>query len=194
MTISSFETKRGKILTFVKKYHSKCTRKGPAEEDWHHADRVSWLLELILRENGEFNQVSGVAALAALGHDLVEDTRAKETEIKKVFGKEGFIIIEGMTNRKGDKIVGEYVKQVCLAPELVRLVKLSDLFDNCASILYNLDRIGGAWTKKVYLPIVTPMATEIVKTTFEEYPETGATLKNAMQAIFKTLVQNTSTK
>ncbi|MBI2109479.1 MAG: hypothetical protein HYT93_04950 [Parcubacteria group bacterium] len=168
----------GKELQFVKKKHGGRFRARGVPE-WYHLARVSNVLEIVLRRTKEGNpKERRTIVAAALGHDVLEDTDATEEEIVKIFGKKGLTLILGMTNRWGDGEKKRYVRQVVSAPEGVRLIKLSDLYDNITSVVYNLDTLGLSWTHSYFLPIVTPMRKAILKTKFSHFKKTAEILKS----------------
>lgn len=144
---------------------------------WHHLLRVSNLLNYTLAETkeGPANE-RFIIPLSALGHDLLEDTNANEEEIASLFSERGLALIRGMTNRLGDKNHGPYIKYMVRAEEAVRLIKLSDLYDNFASVAYNLALLGIPWTRTFFLPIVRPMQARIVTTKFFVYKKSAARL------------------
>ncbi len=165
-----------RALAFVQKHHAGQMRAGgmPA---WHHLLRVSNLLNQIFEKTKE-----GAAGerflipIAALGHDLLEDTKATEKEIAVIFGDGGLALIKGMTNRLGDKNHGPYIKHMTHAEEAVRLIKLSDLCDNYTSVTYNLALLGIPWTRSFFLPIVKPMHARVRKTKFSKYKRSATIL------------------
>ncbi len=163
-------------LLFVQKRHAGQFRANRVPA-WHHLARVSETLAHVLKETQEGSaQERFLISLAALGHDLLEDTDAKKSEIEKIFGVRGLELIKGMTNWWGDKEKPRYIRQVTRAEEAVRLVKLADLYDNITSVTYNLKILGVRWTTSYFLPIVTPMRRVIVKTKFRRYRKTAKIL------------------
>ncbi len=163
-------------LRFVKEKHKGQFRAGRVPS-WHHLERVSGLLRFALEKNKEGNENKrAIIATAALGHDVLEDTDASEKEVRKIFGEDGYKIIKGMTNRWGDKYKKPYIRQVITSEEAVRIVKLSDLYENYISVAYNLRRLGLKWTRSYFLPIVTPMLAALKKTKFRSYRKTAADL------------------
>lgn len=186
---NSFSQKREKALAFIKKTHKKNVRKGSGVPDWHHLDRVSQCLEFILAETKEGTPKTRESLLlAALGHDALEDTDVAPKKLAEVLGGDALPLIEGMTNRFGDDHPVEYVQQIVKSEEAVRLIKLSDLYDNCTSVIYNMPQLGKKWTEDFFLPIVNPMMKAVLKTSFKTYPETAAHLKSMVQISHKTLL------
>ncbi|MBI5153234.1 MAG: HD domain-containing protein [Parcubacteria group bacterium] len=156
-------------LSFVQKKHRGQKRAGGMPV-WHHLLRVSQLLEYVLTLTNEGTpKERSLIVLSALGHDLLEDTKAKEDEISVLFGKEGLKLIKGMTNTLGDRDHGPYVQHMVETEEAIRLIKLSDLYDNITSVTYNLTLLGEKWTTSFFLPIVIPMHQAVKTTKFPHY-------------------------
>ncbi len=124
----------------------------------------------------------------ALGHDALEDTKIKKDKLSLVLGSDVIPLIERMTNPFGDNHPKEYVRQIINSNEEVRLIKLSDLYDNCTSVVYNMPQLGKKWTETFFLPIVTPMINVITKTSFKTYPQTSKQLKSMVKQSYKTLL------
>lgn len=182
-----YAKKRKEILDFIKLIHAGQVRAGNVPV-WHHLDRVSKLLEIIMEEEAEGTESERqIISLAGLGHDSLEDTDVTEEELQKYFGEEGLKLIVGMTNRFGDEHPEPYVAQVCGANEGVRLIKLSDLYDNCASVIYTLKELGTKWVDNYFLPIVTPMIEAVVKTEFRIYPKSAERFKKMVTTSYAML-------
>jgi hypothetical protein len=142
-------------------------------------------LEVVLNETEEGNKADREdIIIAALGHDLLEDTDASEETVKKVFGERGFVLIEGMTNRFGDDKPEPYATQVSEGEEGVRLIKLSDIIDNCLHATYHLRGLDLRWATDHYFPIVRPMIAALLPTTFTIYPKTAELLKIMASAAY----------
>ncbi len=177
------DKRRADALDFVRRRHGGLPERsdGPA---WRHLDRVSRLLEAVLGDAGEGSaDERAEIAVAALGHDTLEDTPTTADELAAVFGPRGVALIEGMTNRFGDDHPAPYVKQVAGAEEAVRLIKLADLFDNCSGVTYNIGRLGSKWAESYFLPIVEPMIAAVTETGFAVYPRTAARLKDMVRTV-----------
>ena len=160
-------------LLFVQKKHHGHFRGGGMPE-WQHLLRVSELLchTLSATKEGTASEWRMIY-LSALGHDLLEDTKATKKEIGAVFSLRGLALIEGMTNEIGDSDHSAYIQAMTNAEEAVRLIKLSDLYDNFTSVVFNLSFLGPKWTTSFLLPKVTPMHTAIKKTNFIRYKRTA---------------------
>lgn len=176
-------------MELIKRFHGPLQPRSDGPP-WHHLDRVSKLLELVLEGAGEgAPEERETIALAALGHDALEDTPVTEEELVAVFGSRGLALIEGMTNRLGDDHPEEYVAQVAASEEAVRLIKLSDLYDNCASVVYNIPKLGVEWTEGFFLPIVRPMIAALVETDFPTYPKAGERFKQMVKTTHAILLE-----
>lgn len=183
-----FAARREKALELMKKKHAGQTRSGGVPV-WHHLDRVSRTLERVLAETKEGTAEEREAiALAGLGHDSIEDTDVTKAELLEAFGPRGLELIEGMTNRLGDDHPDQYVAQVRASDEGTRLIKLSDLHDNCTHVVYNLAWLGTKWNAEYFLPIVRPMISAIIETKFTAFPQAAERLKNAVRASYATLL------
>ncbi len=144
---------------------------------WHHLLRVSKLLGYILNTTREGSaKERQIIIKSALGHDLLEDTNAKEKEIIKVFTHRGLELVNGMTNTLGDYNHSPYIRRVSRDEEAVRLIKLSDLCDNFTGVAYALTLLGEKWTKSFFLPIVMPMYRALKKTKFRRYNKSAKLL------------------
>lgn len=143
----------------------------------HHLARVSECLLYFLNLNREGTvRERAIISLAALGHDILEDTEVKPDEVKNVFGEKCFKLIWGSTNEWGDQDISPYVRKVTAASEEVRLIKLADLADNITSVAYNIAVLGIEWTTSYFLPIVTPMKEAVRRTSFRRYQKTAQDL------------------
>lgn len=175
--MTTFAEKKAAGQAFVAAIHAGQTRADGSVPAWYHLARVSFVLERVLAETGEGTAEEREAiALAALGHDSLEDTDVEPKELEKRFGARGLQLIEGMTNRLGDDDHGPYVRQVAAAEEAVRLIKLADLYDNLTGVTYDLFVLGSKWTDEWFRPIVEPMIETVLPTAFTTYPRTAERL------------------
>ncbi|HEY9842936.1 MAG: hypothetical protein ACAI44_33455 [Candidatus Sericytochromatia bacterium] len=155
---------------------------------WHHLARVSERLTqlLELHQEGDSEQ-RALISLAALGHDLFEDTDVAEEDVIAVFGPDGYRLIAGMTNEHGDESIEPYVQKMAQEPEAVRLIKLADLCDNVTSVTYNLISLGPRWAREFFLPIVHPMIEMILSAEFTLYARSAQELKSYLRASYALL-------
>ncbi|HVW82725.1 MAG TPA: HD domain-containing protein [Candidatus Paceibacterota bacterium] len=166
-----------KMRTLVTRLHRGRERQD-GTPDSVHVKRVAAILTAALKEAGETPPPKKLATLqcAALGHDLLEDTKATPEEIVRIAGEEALALIEQLTNRWGDDHPAPYVRQVRNAPEEARLVKLADLCDNLSQASMNAAGLGSAWMKGYFLPIVDPSRKAVSSTHFSKYPKTARIL------------------
>jgi len=180
--MTDYIERRNIALALMQKVHTGSIRGNGTVPDWHHLDRVSRVLEMVLADTGEGSvDEREMISLAALGHDALEDTHATRPELVAVFGDRGVALIDGMTNTFGDDHPTAYVAQVVSAEEGVRLIKLSDLYDNCTGVTHELFVKGAAWCEGYFLPIVEPMMDAILPSTFVTYPNAALRLKGMVR-------------
>jgi len=169
-----------KTLVFIKKKHRGQFHAGN-KPVWLHLFRVALMLDTVLRNTKEARAKERQRIVcAALGHDLLEDTTATEKEIRAVFGHHGYEYIFTLTNEWGDTEKRRYVAKVVKADEAVRLIKLSDLYDNISSVAHSISLLGVPWVTGFFLPIVTPMRKALAKTTFTKYRNSAEYLLSAI--------------
>jgi hypothetical protein len=174
---ASYADRHAAALALVKRLHEGQTRSGGVPT-FHHLARVSRVVEHTLAATGEGTLVEREAmAIAALGHDALEDTPATPADLLPVFGERCVTLIQGMTNPLGDHDHGPYVEQVAAAEEAVRLIKLSDLYDNTTGVVYCLFDLGVAWTEGFFLHVTRPMIAALDRTSFTLYPVAAARLR-----------------
>jgi len=165
-----------RALEFVKKKHAGQIRAGNVPA-WHHLVRVSYLLQNLLTQYEEGTpEERDAIIIAALGHDILEDTDATRDEVASIFGDRAAELVWGMTNEWGDGNIAPYVEKIVASEEAVRLIKLSDGFDNNANVVYNMPLLGTQWVTSYFLPVVKSMQETVTKTEFKAYPKTAATL------------------
>ena len=140
------------------------------------ARRVPRGLALAATGEGVAEEREEAMVIAALGHDALEDTPVTAAELRPVFGDRGVALVQGMTNPIGDHDHGPYILQVAAAEEAVRVIKLSDLYDNCTGVAHCLFELGVPWAESFFLPVTRPMIAALEKTTFALYPRTAALL------------------
>lgn len=188
---ASFEERRRKAAAFVRVLHAGQVLEMGGAPAWHHLDRVSRLLERVLGVTGEGSaRERGTIALAALAHDSLEDVPGlSEDSLRPVFGEAGLEIILGMTNKQGPAGVEGYVRQVLGGSEAIRLTKLADLADNCASVLHTLRRADLPWVRRKFLPAVSPMIPAILDTRFDVYPRAAERLKDLVRPFYASLLE-----
>ncbi|MEI6054017.1 MAG: hypothetical protein WCQ49_01475 [Candidatus Saccharibacteria bacterium] len=108
-------------------------------------------------------------ALAALGHDLLEDTKIRKDELASQYGDRAADFIDTLTNHQDDQHTDEYMGQISSAPEEVRIIKYSDLVDNITSVFYNLDELGLKWGNEFFRPIMDKTIKILGSSDFSKY-------------------------
>ncbi|HPH64488.1 MAG TPA: hypothetical protein PLF40_02045 [Kofleriaceae bacterium] len=143
-----------------------------------HVLSVGEILQDALLQGGECHDAALLQDLylAALGHDLYEDTDISPADIRQRFGDRVDVFIESMTNRAGDHDRAAYEARMRGAEEEVRLVKLADLVDNVVSCAYGIHDLGYRWVKDTFLRIAVGMTRIVEATRFERFPKTAELL------------------
>lgn len=128
--------------------------------------------------------------LAALGHDLYEDTSVTREEIKTRFGPRVDALMEAMTDRVGDHDRSDYEARIQASAEEERILKLADLVDNVTSCAYGIHDLGTEWIQNTFLPIATGMKETVERATFVRYSRTATILLSWMDFAMKRLKAN----
>ena len=109
--------------------------------------------------------------LAALGHDLYEDSKISPAYVEATYGKEVDQLIEGVTERVS---VAEFVARVASGPEEARLIKLGDGIDNYGGLVENgLLRADPAKWVEIGRRQMEPMFSRIEGIPFLKFPAAG---------------------
>lgn len=188
-TKATFNERRAICAGFVRRLHNGQTMELGGAPCWHHLDRVSRMLQEVLEaeQEGAAEDRASIA-LAALGHDALEDVPGlSEENLGDVFSDTEVAMIRGMTNRFGNQGVPSYVEQVAHGPEVVRLIKLADLADNCAGVMHTVRRESLEWVRQKFLPIVEPMISAVQGTSFARYPRSAERLKEMVRSRYGAL-------
>lgn len=166
------------MVTTIKMHHGSQTRAGGVEFYWTHCDRVARLLEFLLEVAAEGEGRRGQAVvLAALGHDLYEDTGVSRAEISGRFGSDVDALIEEVTNRAGDANVELYAAKLPAMSEGARLIKLADLYDNYTGGACALFANSGKWTERFLWPTLEQQWHAIRGSEFVSFPDTALRLR-----------------
>ena len=167
------------LLQLVKRGHAHQTRNGGHVPYWVHCYRVSKLLEGSLDKTKEGSpKERQVIILAALGHDLYEDTKVTREYIIKKFGAKIDSLIFEMTNVYGDHEIRKYCEKLKTISEAGLLIKLADMSDNMIGGAYAVHENGHKWTKKFLYPIVHQQWLTVSKINFSQFPKTALYLKS----------------
>lgn len=141
---------------------------------WKHAERTAHYFEKTVKKFNEINKHElRDLTLAALGHDLLEDTMIGEEEINKKWGEESLFYIKMLTNFQGDKNFNAYIEKLKKAPEKVLLIKLADIHSNIANSIERFNKFDPWWFKNFWLPLLKRYKKELFNRIFVTYPKTG---------------------
>ncbi|MBQ7040623.1 hypothetical protein IJN73_00960 [Candidatus Saccharibacteria bacterium] len=163
----------------IQKYHSDQTRNGGKLPYIVHLFGVANILTSVIAISGGNidDQTKEDLYLAALGHDLLEDTTVSEQEIISASNEQVLSIIQFLTNPEDDEHTKPYMEKLASAPEEARLVKYADLIDNTFSVAYGLSDLDSAWVLNVFLPIVKNTTNTLNNTDFTKYPQISTLLQ-----------------
>jgi len=184
--------KRRSMLEIVQKYHAPQWRNKGRIPYWHHCLSTAEILDDAICRMNEFEDASVATDLylAALGHDLYEDTQVDPTEIKKTFGSRVDEWIRFLTNEEGDDVRENYIHKIGSAPEEVKLIKLADVTDNTLSCAYGLHDLGAEWVRTKYMPHMEEMRGVITVDRFQTYIRTATLLLQNLQFARERLENN----
>ncbi|PIN75737.1 hypothetical protein COV18_02725 [Candidatus Woesearchaeota archaeon CG10_big_fil_rev_8_21_14_0_10_37_12] len=169
-------------FAFFKLAHEGHTYPEDGRPYWPHIYRVGCYLQRVIKIYGELDKdVAKCVVTAGFGHDSLEDTALTAKEIESKFGNLVLELIVGMTNQQGDSQTASYVEQICSGREELRLIKLSDLYDNYTTLACNPNEDQIISLGRRVLPIMEPMYDRIRTTKFRKYPKTGNYLLTSMQ-------------
>jgi len=180
------------MLELVQRAHENQSRNNGRVPYWTHllavAQNLDWALELTGELNDEATRED--LYLAALGHDLYEDTAVQPIDVRLQFGERVDAWVQGMTNQGGDQDRAAYVARMASAPEEVRLLKLADLLENTTSCSYAIHDMGVEWMNKTFVPIVTEMRAALERSSFTKYKATADLLQSLLAYNHERLLRN----
>ena len=176
-----------KMLQLVKKAHAGQSRNNGAVPYWRHCYRTAQLLAWAIDQGKELPKLEkDNIILAALGHDLYEDTDVSRQEIVDIFGVPVDDLIYEVTNESGDSKIDNYIKKLKKDSQLALLIKLADLSDNAWDSAYSLHENGRAKTVR-WQKILNEQWRFLSKKNFSIYPRTAELLRNGCAMAFKQL-------
>lgn len=163
----------------ILKYHSSQTRNNGKLPYIVHLYGTANILESAINVSNDKldDQTKDNLRLAALGHDLLEDTTVSKQEILSVSNEQVLSIIQYLTNPDDDEHTDSYMDKLASSPEEARIVKYADLIDNTFSVTYGLSDLDLVWVYRVFLPIVKNTTETLKKTRFVKYPQLSALLQ-----------------
>ncbi len=170
------------MLKVVQMYHGDqyrdATEKIPY---WHHCYGVATLLLEYINQAGEVPaDICETMILAALGHDLYEDTDIPRAEILNKFGPVVDEYIFALTNEQSDADRAQYIEKLANDCDEVILIKMADMLDNLTSVYGSIVTLGKPWLKDYFLPIMEDTIVVVNNHQFDKYHQTSVTLKTAV--------------
>jgi (p)ppGpp synthase/HD superfamily hydrolase len=118
---------------------------------------------------------------AALGHDLFEDTKVDRNEVEKNWGKETVMLIDALTNVKGDKNTSEYAENLSKAEEDVRLVKLADILSNINNSLREFGIQKREFLEGFWIPLLDQYNDKLLPVPWKKYKNIASSLTQEIQ-------------
>ena len=183
----------------VKKYHYGQYRNnidGYLPAKVHYVDHLFSVKAILLSVLSMFGECDNERLIndmcdAALGHDLLEDTKVTEDEIIKASNPCVLALIKELTNPVDDAHTDQYMDQLSAASEEARLIKYADLIENTSSVSYNYHIVGTQWIQEFYKPIMNRTLSVLESTTFPTYPKTSEFMHNMLMVYINILNSKT---
>lgn len=169
-----FDAEKQRFLSLIRHWHAGHHR---ADQVEHCINVMQWLEQALDQEPGPIRGRRAMI-LAALGHDLYEDSRIDPVQVVTEYGVEVDQLIEGMTERSG---VSEYVERVASGSEEARLIKLCDGIDNYGGLVkIGLVRADPVRWVDVVRKQMEPMFSRIASVPFRQYTVAGGWLSQQL--------------
>jgi len=164
------------IVKIAQKYHAKQTRAGNVPY-WYHCLSVAQILKnaFFITKELKGKKLDNLL-IAAVGHDLYEDTTIKREEITDLYNKEVDRLIWEATNEFGDADQKSYGKKIATISEEAKLLKVADSIENAISVAYTEFDLGVKWVDDFYLPILQNFRKNIKLNQFKKYPKAASYL------------------
>jgi hypothetical protein len=182
-----WEGKKKDLATLIQQKHTGMRSGG--RPDWQHCIDVTCDLEAALSLDRDVPDAEKeTILLAALGHDLYEDTDVDHEEIQQKFGADTDRKIAALTNPTGDTSVTAYLAQIDAADEGVKIIKLGDMLDNYRSVLQDTKQppakrqLPKEWFLQFFLPIIEPMFEQMQQETFTQFSKASRFLLLQIQS------------
>lgn len=175
-----------KDLSFIKNiYGGKVDLSGRTSYS-HALDTARYLL----RQGGKGGELGSrqlkILYLAALGHDLLEDTPTRPEQLAKIWGAEALKQIRQLTNRQGDSDFSHYLAKLAKSSEETLLVKFADIYSNASYSAQN-PRLDFRWAKSFWLPLLAEYQDKLLSRKFKKFPETAGAMKKDIDKKIKIL-------
>lgn len=115
--------------------------------------------------------------LAALGHDLLEDTKITVEELEKRWGKQAVKWVVGMSKKMHDfDNQAPYLEQLANSDEEVWLIKLADIVSNASNSHHWLKELDPKWRDTFWFPLLRDYRVWYRNLKWQKYPKAGAAL------------------
>ena len=177
-----------KMRAVVERYHKGQYRNKDKNSPYRfHCEAVALLIKEVLVQTGEYDDNADDIVLAALGHDLYEDTSVDREFIRQEFGNHVDELIFQLTNEEDDEHRDKYMQKIHLASDEVILIKLADMIENMNCVFYNRDVVGEEWIDTFFLPIMNDNLPNLQGKEFTNYAQTGGCLLAYMKASYSVL-------
>lgn len=169
---AKLEQKR--FLTLIRFWHDG----HPRADQVKHCANVMRLLEQALDMEPISPATRRAMLLAALGHDLYEDSDIEPSQVSTEYGSDVERLIEAMTERCG---MDEYIERMASGPEEARLIKLADLIDNYSNLVDGglLQSDPRHWIEIVRRQM-EPMFDRTTPLPFRQFPIAGGLLRERL--------------
>ncbi len=172
MTTSKFD----EMLAFVQQKHAGQFRNKERQTPyWMHCYGVALILRAVCERHG---LDSTDLVLAALGHDLYEDTDATRQEVADRFGAPVDELIFTLTNEDGDDNRSRYMQKLAASGEGTILIKMADMIDNLFSVYHNADILGEDWITSFFLPIMDDSIAKV--RAYQNYSQAGQKVADSL--------------
>lgn len=186
MSLQKYE----KMRDVVGQYHQGQYRNKDKNSPYRfHCEAAALLIKETLEQAGEYDDNADDIILAALGHDLYEDTSVDRGFIRQEFGTHVDELIFQLTNEEDDEHRDKYMQKIHSASDEVILIKLADMIENMNSVFYNRGVLGQAWIDTFFLPIMNDYLPHLRDKKFTTYVQTGNSLLAYMKASYSVLAQ-----
>lgn len=173
--VSPAKLEQARFLGLVRFWHEGHTRADQVK----HCTNVMRLLEQALDMEPVSPTTRQAMLLAALGHDLYEDSGIEPGQVAAEYGSDVDRLIEAMTERCG---VDEYIERMASGPEEARLIKLCDGIDNYSNLVDGglLQSDPDYWIGIVRRQM-EPMFDRITPLPFQQFPIAGGLLRERLE-------------
>lgn len=180
------------MLDLIRSAHSGQTRNAGRIPYWYHCANVAQILKTAIGQAKELTDKGLLSdmTIAALGHDLLEDTKVTIEELRQKFDDNVTDMIDALTNYQGDADTSEYLQKIATATDEVKIIKYCDLIDNTLSVAYGLHDVGLEWTRSFYMPIALSTEATLARSEATIYPRTWEQLKTTHQVALELLELN----